>query len=270
MSNDEVITSSSNSKIKKVSSLLKKPSLRKKENVYVVEGLRMVTEAPRQDIVSVYVSSELLSQDNKKDNISLFLDDCKKKCVEINVIAPSLLKNISETVTPQGVVAIVKRRDDEDFRDKCTFLILEDIQDPGNLGTLIRTAEAAGIDMVIMSEGCVDLYNPKVIRSTMGTIYRIPYLVCKDRAGFTDIIKELKTNGVKIYGGCLTDSKRYTDADMTGKCGIVIGNEGNGITEDTLRLIEKVHIPMKGEIESLNASVAGSILMYEINRQRTN
>lgn len=104
----------------------------------------------------------------------------------------------------------------------------------------------------------------------MGTIYRIPYLVCKDRAGFTDIIKELKTNGVRIYGGCLTDSERYTDADMTGKCGIVIGNEGNGITEDTLRLIEKVHIPMKGEIESLNASVAGSILMYEINRQRTN
>ncbi len=268
MNSENVITSSSNPRIKKVSSLLKKSSLRKKENVYVVEGLRMVTEAPRQDIISVYVSSDILSRDNS--NISLFLDGCKKKGVETNVIAPSLLKGISETVTPQGVVAVVKRREEDDFRDKSTFLILEDIQDPGNLGTLIRTAEAAGMDMVIMSEGCVDIYNPKVIRSTMGTIYRIPYYVCKGRADFTDIIREIKDCGVRIYGGCLTDSKRYTNVDMTGKCGIVIGNEGNGITDETLGMIEKVHIPMKGEIESLNASVAGSILMYEINRQRTN
>ena len=177
-----------------------------------------------------------------------------------------VIKSISQTVTPQGIAAVIARREYEAYGDKDRYLLLEDIQDPGNLGTLMRTAEAAGIDMVIMSRGCVDIYNPKTVRSTMGTIYRLPFIQCTDTAMWHTVIRELKDAGVKLYGGCLEGGKCYTEVDFSGKCGIVIGNEGNGLSQDTLNMTDKVYIPMQGEIDSLNASVAGSILVYEMTR----
>ena len=274
----DVITSSSNPKIKYIQSLIKKPDKRRSDNVYVVEGVRMVLDAPLSDIRCVYVRSELVpdsgatqsASDIASDNndISLFLGKCYDNNIDVVAVSGNLLKHISQTVTPQGIVAIVRRREMETVSDKDTYLMLEDIQDPGNLGTLLRTAEAAGIDTVIMSRGCVDIYNPKVIRSTMGTIYRLPFYICKDEAEWFGIIRELKSDGVLIYGGSLRDSTNYADIDYTKRCAVVIGNEGRGITESTLDMIKSVHIPMHGDIESLNASVAGSILMYEINRQR--
>ncbi|MCR4610406.1 MAG: RNA methyltransferase [Lachnospiraceae bacterium] len=264
--NDEVIKSPSNRKIKYVQSILGKASKRRRDNVYVVEGIRMVVDAPIDDIHSIYISDELLSGCSKK--LSDFLDACDGNGKDINIVSSNIIGLISDTVTPQGIVAVINRRDNPTFGDADTFLLLEDVQDPGNLGTLFRTAEAAGVDMVIMSQGCVDIYNPKTIRSTMGTIYRMPFVQCADESEWYESINSLKDRGIKLYGGCLEDSKYYADVDLRGGCAIVIGNEGNGITSDTLALIDKVHIPMEGEIESLNASVAGSILMYEMNRQR--
>ena len=262
--NDEIITSASNPRIKYVQSLIKKSNKRRSGNVFVVEGVRMVLDAPISDIKHVFVSSEIFSG----DSIAHFLDNCTKASVEITVVSPKIMGVITDTVTPQGIVAIINRREYNAYLGGSSFLLLEDVRDPGNLGTLLRTAEAAGIDTVIMSKGCVDVYNPKTIRSTMGTIYRLPIVKCVDETNWTDTIYKLTDDGVKIYGGCLDDSVYYCDADFTGRCGIVIGNEGDGISDKTLEMIDRVHIPMQGDIESLNAAVAGSILMYEMNRQR--
>ena len=130
------------------------------------------------------------------------------------------------------------------------------------MGTLFRTAEAAGIDEIILSRDCVDIYNPKTIRSTMGTIYRMPHILCSNHEEWNEVISKLKSSNVSLYGGALKDAVRYDEVNFSGKCGIVIGNEGDGISPDTLSMVEKIYIPMEGQIESLNAAVAGSILMY--------
>lgn len=274
----EIITSSSNPYIKYVKSLIKKPGLRKRDNVYLVEGMRMIKDAPEDDIHTLIVSSELMTESEALELVlgpsarhfseEAIGEDVNAMFLNIVMVSPEVIKSVSETVTPQGIVAVMKRKEYTDYKGKSSYLLLEDIQDPGNLGTLMRTAEAAGIDVVIMSRGCVDIYNPKTIRSTMGTIYRQPFITCNDMNEWDTIVDDLIRDGVKLYGGYLDDSSYYADVDFTARCGIVIGNEGNGISDEMIAKIDKVNIPMNGEIESLNASVAGSILMYEMNRQR--
>ena len=256
---EEIITSSSNPKIKYVSSLLKKASKRNKENAYVVEGLRIVLDAPIEDIRCVLISDELLQEDKKA---SEFVDECMNNGTDVIRVSSKLMKSISDTVTPQGVMAIINRKQYELKLDGNRFLLLEDVRDPGNVGTLFRTAEAAGVDEIILSRDCVDIYNPKTIRSTMGTIYRMPHILCSNHEEWDEVISKLKSSNVTLYGGALKDAVRYDEVNFSGKCGIVIGNEGDGISPDTLSMIEKIYIPMEGQIESLNAAVAGSILMY--------
>lgn len=261
----EVIKSPSNPKVKYVNSLIKKSNKRREDNVYVVEGLRMVLDAPFCDIRSVFVSESLLI---KESRIKELLDNCKAHDVDVVLVSDKVMKNMSDTITPQGVLAIVAQKTYEVDITKETFLLLEDIQDPGNLGTLFRTAEAAGIDEIIMSRDCVDIYNPKTIRSTMGTIYRMPHFRCIDRNEWQEVIKVLINNGITLYGGALSKSISYDKVDYTKRIGIVIGNEGNGISDETLDMINRIHIPMEGQIESLNAAMAGGIIMYEMHRQR--
>ena len=254
-----IITSSSNPKVKYVSSLLKKASKRREENAYVVEGIRIVLDAPIEDIRCVLISDELLAVDK---NVSQFVDICTNNGTEVIRLSSKLMKSISDTVTPQGVMAIIKRKQYDLNLDGSRFLLLEDVRDPGNVGTLFRTAEAAGIDEIILSRDCVDIYNPKTIRSTMGTIYRMPHILCSNHEEWNEVISKLKSSNVTLYGGALKDAVRYDEVNFSGKCGIVIGNEGDGISPDTLSMVEKIYIPMEGQIESLNAAVAGSILMY--------
>ena len=256
---EEIITSSSNPKIKYVSSLLKKASKRNKENAYIVEGLRIALDAPIEDIKCVLVSDELLREDKKA---SEFVDGCTNNGTDVLRVSSKLMKSISDTVTPQGVMAIINRKQYKLKLDGSRFLLLEDVRDPGNVGTLFRTAEAAGIDEIILSRDCVDIYNPKTIRSTMGTIYRMPHFLCSNHEEWNEVISKLKSSNVTLYGGALKDAVRYDEVNFSGKCGIVIGNEGDGISPDTLSMVEKIYIPMEGQIESLNAAVAGSILMY--------
>lgn len=261
----ELITSPSNSKVKYINTLIKKANKRREENVYVVEGQRMVLDAPLQDISSIYVSESLYSKD---DRIKAFLEKCVDNNISILLVSDKLIKQMSDTVTPQGIIAVIKRKKYDINLHNSSFLLLEDIQDPGNLGTLFRTAEAAGIQEIIMSRDCVDIYNPKTIRSTMGTIYRMPHFICEDREEWQLIINRLLDNGIGLYGGALRDSISYDKIDYTRRIGIVIGNEGNGISATTLDMIKAIHIPMEGEIESLNAAMAGGIIMYEMHRQR--
>lgn len=148
------------------------------------------------------------------------------------------------------------------------IVILDSIQDPGNMGTIIRTADAAGFRGIIISKGCVDPYNPKVLRTTMGSIFHIPLHLCDN---LKKTLTEIKASNIRIYATHLKGSKNYYETDMTGNVAIIIGNEANGISnESQLMADELIRIPMPGKAESLNASVAAGLLMYESLRQRAN
>ena len=252
-----MITSTSNQKIKQVALLRDKARARREEGAYVVEGLRMFREIPAGDVREVYVTQDFY---NKNESLCSTYKD-------LQVVSDKVFEKIADTVTPQGVVAVVSMKETslEDVLKGDFLLFLENIQDPGNLGTLFRTAEGAGVKGIIISKGSADIYNPKVIRSTMGSIFRMPYIYVEDIASV--IAKE--ASNMNIYAAALEGAKDYTTVSYTGRCGILIGNEGNGLKNETIKASGKsVYIPMQGSVESLNASISGAILMYEAARQR--
>ncbi len=267
-----MITSQTNGRIKYVTDLLTKARLRKKDGKFVAEGIKMFMEAPLELIEEVYVSEELSEKVNKAFPEDKNLADKLSK-VNYEVVTNQIFKKITETVTPQGIVSVIKIKENklEDIidSDNPLTILLENVQDPGNMGTILRTAEGAGADGIIMSRDCVDVYNPKVIRSTMGSIFRIKF-VCVD--DFEVCIDILKNKGITVYAAALSkQSLAYDEADYSGPSALLIGNEGNGLREETIKKASTtVFIPMDGEVESLNASVAASILMYEAKRQRKN
>ena len=252
-----IITSAGNEKIKSVIQLKEKAKVRKKEGCYIVEGSKMVLEAPKQDIVQVYVSESFC-----KENPQM------QKEYSPLVVADNIFKKISDTVTPQGVLAIVRQRHYsfeqlmETIREgRNCFVVLDSLRDPGNMGTIIRTGEGAGINGIIMNNTSVDVYNPKVIRSTMGSIFRVPIVVVED---LPDTIKKLRSEGVVTYAAHLKGGN-YSREEFAEKTAILIGNEANGLSDEVAAEADKlIKIPMHGKVESLNAAVATSILMYQI------
>lgn len=148
------------------------------------------------------------------------------------------------------------------------MVVLDNLQDPGNLGTIFRTAEAAGVTGILLSKDCVDVYNPKVIRSTMGAVFRMPFLYVED---LPEKIKELQKEGIKTYAAHLRGENAYDEEDYTTGCAFLIGNEGNGLRDEVADCADcLIRIPMEGEAESLNAAVAAAVLMFEAGRQRRN
>lgn len=146
------------------------------------------------------------------------------------------------------------------------LMVLEDLQDPGNVGTIIRTAEGAGVTGIIMSRGTADIFNPKTIRSTMGSIYRMPFLIVDDAVGF---VKGLKARKICTYAAHLHGVHSYREEDYTKGTAFLIGNEGNGLTDAMAEAAEcLIRIPMEGKVESLNAAIASAVLMYEAHGQR--
>lgn len=256
-----MITSTSNAQVKQLIQLQKKNKLRKDENVFVAEGVRIFRETPKERIVRAYISESLF----KKNELDL-------SGMKYEVLSDSIFQKVSDTKTPQGVLLVVRRKETsvKELLDSCgqapLLLLLENLQDPGNLGTIIRASEAAGVHGILMSKDCVDIYNPKVIRSTMGGIYRVPFTYVED---FLSTVNELKTQGVNVYAAHLDDSVCYDQADYCKPTAFLIGNEGNGLTDEaTNASSQKIHIPMLGQVESLNAAVAASVLMFEAARQR--
>ena len=259
-----MITSVSNGRVKYIQTLMSKASFRKKEGKFVAEGIKMFEEAPKGDVLEVYIKEGVY------DSLNI---DTKKKLERIGyeILSESVFKKVSDTVTPQGILSVVKMPSSDVKKiisdENPSIAVLENIQDPGNIGTIIRSAEGAGVSGIIMTKDCVDIFNPKVIRSTMGSIYRMPF-------AFTDNIEEtlglLKKNGIKTYACALNkDANAYDKYDYKKPSAFVIGNEGNGLKESTVKACENVaFIPMCGSVESLNASVAASLMMYEIFRQR--
>lgn len=268
------ITSLSNPQIKYIKSLQNKPSLRKKEGLFVVEGLKIFMETPTNLIKSVYISDNMLEDLSKGKG---FTEDIRKKAllklenISYTKISDDISKSISDTVTPQGIFVIIKnfKYDLKDIIKKNkaqTFLVLEEIKDPGNMGTIIRTAEGAGISAIIMNSKCVDVFNPKVTRATMGSIFRVPFII---EETLNNSIKLLKENGVVTYAAHLSGSEYFDEENLKGSVAIFIGNEAKGLSDEVTKMADRlIKIPMEGELESLNAGIAAGILMYEAKRKR--
>lgn len=268
-----MITSPGNEKVKYVRELAAKAKVRKKEGCFVAEGIKMFLEAPEEEIRSVYVSEHLHTLLHSSADIPKNYKACLNKLDRLGfeIVSDPAFGRMAETVTPQGIISIVseKKYSLEELLtgDRKLFVILENLQDPGNLGTILRTAEAAGVSAIILSNDCVDIYNPKVIRSTMGAIYRVPFLYTD---GLSATIGLLKDRGIRVYAATLSDRAReYDGCNYLEDTAFLIGNEGNGLTKETIsKASEQVYIPMAGQGESLNAAMAAGILMYEANRQR--
>ena len=258
-----MITSAGNKKIKDLAALIKKSSARKKHNAYIIEGIRMFRELKKEEILDVFVSESFESENKKL---------LKEIYPEYETVSDRIFESVSDTKTPQGVMAVVKRKEYTlnsilEKRDTLhNLLILDSLQDPGNLGTLVRAGEGAGITGIIMNETTVDIYNPKVIRSTMGSIFRIPFIYVKD---LKEVIQKLYSKKIDIYASSPEGAIEYDCSDYKKDIAFIIGNEAAGISNEVLKAVEnKVKIPILGDVESLNAAVAGSILMYEAARQR--
>lgn len=257
-----MITSSANGKVKQVMNLIKKAKARNESGLFVAEGLRIFKEIPRDQIDSIFVSESFLKEEEKKHLIG---------GMKHEVLTDEVFQVMSDTKTPQGILALVKQHAytlEELTRvpGPAFLMILENIQDPGNLGTIIRAGEGAGITGVLMNSTTADIYNPKVIRSTMGSVFRVPFTYTDDLAAS---ILQLKKKGIKLYAAHLNGRNNYEKEDYTVDTGFLIGNEANGLTEDTARLADAyIRIPMMGSVESLNAAVAASVLMFETARQR--
>lgn len=264
-----MIASGTNGQIKKIKKLKKSARYRKEEGLFVAEGWKMTEEAIRYGLVrAVYVSESSMDKWQEKN---LYAQLGKKGAdIPVEQLSSSLFCELSDTVTPQGILALVEMPEyhlnDMTEDENAALLVLEDIQDPGNLGTMIRTAEGAGMSGVLMSKGCVDIFNPKVVRSTMGAMFRVPYVISND---LSTEVESLKEKGFTTYAAHLAGAKEYTQENYKGKAAVLIGNEANGLSDKISSQADcLIKIPMEGELESLNAAVSAALLMYEIHRNR--
>mgnify|MGYP003527848557 FL=1 len=280
-----MITSVQNSKVKNIIKLLTKKKERQEQRLFVQEGLRFVQETPHQLLRGIYVSESFLSDESKRKELEKGLAtrlpmDETDGMMEIllsdgntalySTVTDEIMKKMTDTETPQGVCAVSEMPsyalDDILETTPSQLLILEDIQDPGNLGTMIRTAEGAGTTGIIMTKNTVDIFSPKASRATMGSLFRVPFTVTEN---LTETLKELKIRGVKTYAAYLGGEKTYLDIDCKKNIAFLIGNEGNGLKPETADMTDEIIlIPMEGQLESLNAAMAAGILMYESHRQR--
>jgi RNA methyltransferase, TrmH family len=245
--------------LKLVKNLLEKRSARRKEGRFVVEGPHLVEEAG--DKVECLVYCENLP-------VVKALEDGGTPCYKIS---RQQFEELSGVETPQGVLAVVKEFN-YSFRDlvkgdKTLVVYCLGIQDPGNLGTIIRSADAFGATGVIISKGTVDIYNPKVVRSSMGSLFHLPIITTEDDG---ETIKYLKEHKVKLIATDAAGKKELSGANLKGAVAILLGNEGRGLPADVTKLAdETVRIPMAGRAESLNVGMAASVVLYETLRQRS-
>ncbi len=262
-----MINSLANNRVKRVRALCAKSKARREEGVFIAEGIKMFFEAPRNWVEEVYVSYSFY---NKYKDSSL-------QGIDYEIVADEVFVKMSDTQTPQGILSVIKQPR-YDLKQAVAasagknplFVLLEDIQDPGNLGTILRVCEGAGVDGVVMSKNTVDIFNPKVVRSTMGSIYRVPFFSVDELSAAIGLLKAV---GVSVYAAAVDSEEGgacvYDKADYTGPTAFLIGNEGNGLKPDTIKLASRcISIPMAGLVESLNAAIATAILVYEAARVR--
>ncbi|HEX6594591.1 MAG TPA: RNA methyltransferase [Bacillota bacterium] len=245
-----MITSVQNEKVKTWRKLHTKKE-RTRRGIFLVEGFHLVEEAYKSDWEFV----ELIVVDHV--HVPPIIEH-----VPTTYVSEQVFKHISKTKTPQGIAAVLK------MKPPCVevgnlVLLVDAIQDPGNLGTIIRTADAAGFEAIILGEGTVDLYNDKVIRATQGSLFHVPIF----SASLCEKMTELKECGFNIWASALTNSQPYVDVQPSERTALIVGNEANGISKQHLKRADTiVKIPIYGQAESLNVSIAAGILMYYIKQ----
>lgn len=248
-----IITSKDNEIIKNIKKLKEK---KYRLNSYIVEGIKMVKEAisENQEIELIAIRED-------------FKVDFDTKNIKIVTISNKIFNDISDVKTPQGILAVIKKNQNNQIETNSDYiLVLDSLQDPGNMGTIIRTADSANINQIIINKTTVDPYSSKVIRSTMGAIYRTNIIEVEDLKA---TLKEMKSKGFQIITTDLKATQSIYDINYNNKTVVVIGNEANGVSQEILQTADKkVIIPMLGKTESLNASIAASIMIYEYVRQK--
>lgn len=256
-----LITSNENSNVKLYIKLSSSKKARDEHNQFTLEGSRLLREAvlEKSDIQVIFATETALERDKN------FLQKYSDK---ILTISEGIAKRLSNTKSDQGVFAIINKCENESLCNQPLngkYLVLNNIQDPGNLGTILRTADAVGISGVILTENCCDLYNPKVVRSTMGSLFRLKIFIEND---FCDVCEILKSESVKTYAAVVSNNAaEIRSAEFAVNSAIVIGNEGNGLKDEHSALCdERVTIKMNGNIDSLNAGIAAAILMWEMTK----
>ncbi len=255
------LTSTNNPIIKQLKNLQQKKH-RKEENAFLIEGVRLVNDAIENGIIP----ETLLIHQDKIDRFSNIITCCQDKA-DIFIVSDAIIQALSLTEAPEGIVAKVKTASmckNDDFNNH-PALVLDGVQDPGNLGTIIRTANAAGIKDIYLLGANVDVYNPKVVRSAMGAIFFVNFHFYSDA---TELYSHLRSNGYVICVTTLSDSNYYT-LDLPKKIALVMGNEGNGVSEQSLKNADHyLTLPMSERAESLNVAVCTGILIFDILYRR--
>ncbi len=259
----QLITSKDNEVVKNIKKL-KEKKYRDEKKEYIIEGIKLIEEAITENakIKMIIVCEECLK--NEAIEQKLLYQIAKYNCIYVN---EKVFTSITDVKNPQGMLAVIEMENGEEvinYNDDVIF-VLDGIQDPGNLGTILRTIDSAGLSQVIVSKDTVDAYNPKVVRSTMGAIFRVKVIESQD---IIRTMKNIKKHKYEILVTSLEATDNIYDIDYTKKM-IVIGNEANGVSQAVLDIAdEKIKIPMLGKTESLNAAVATSIIAYEYVRRK--
>ncbi len=258
----QVITSKDNEVIKSIRKL-KEKKYREIENKYIVEGIKLIKEAieEKASIDTVVVCEDCIEDGTIEQK--LLYEIAKYNCV---YVSQKVFTAVTEVTNPQGILAVInKETKEEDLSyDEDVIVVLDGIQDPGNLGTILRTIDSVGLHQIVVSGKTADAYNPKVVRSTMGAIYRVKVIESND---LVKTLKEMKKHKYKILATSLETCESIYDVDYHKKV-IVIGNEANGVSKEILEIADsRIKIPMIGKTESLNASVATGVILYEYVRQ---
>ena len=249
----QLIESTKNERVKAWKKLHTKKG-RQKARAFLIEGDHLIEEALKE-----------------KQRIATIIIDEKRKHVPFDIQAIPVVKvthrvfqEISETDTPQGIIAVCHMPEEHEMKlNKGKYLLVDEVQDPGNVGTLIRTADSAGFDAVILGKGCADRYNAKTIRATQGSLFHLPVY----EGDLEKMVSMLQKNNLKVFGTALQGAKEYRTLEKQEAFGLIVGNEGSGVRESLLALCdENVYIPIFGKAESLNVAVAAGILMYSLQQ----
>ena len=258
------ITSKDNEYIKHIKKL-KDKKYRDMNNEFLIEGIKIVKEAIQE---KASIKQIIICEECEQTGIiskELLYEIAKYECI---YVTQNVFKNITGVINPQGILAVIEKKDKDDNDidySEDVIVVLDDIQDPGNLGTILRTVDSIGLKQIVVSKGTADAYNPKVVRSTMGAIFRVNVVEVEN---VEEAVKEMKRNKFKTVVTTPNTNKTIYEIDYKNKI-IIIGNEANGVEKNIIdKADEKVKIPMPGKTESLNASVATGIVLYEYVRQK--
>lgn len=256
-----MITSNQNSKVKLVRALLGRAKERREAGIFVVEGVRLVEEA----VKGGWRFETVLYDESLSDRGKSQVESLKSKGIDVEEVSTDLMKLLSETETPQGILAILEITN-LPIPDLPNFILIPDqIRDPGNLGTLLRSAAATGVQAVLLPPETTDAFAPKVLRAGMGAHFRVPIR----ETGWEEIQNVCKLSGLQVLVADM-NGKSCWETDLRQPLALIVGGEAEGASEQARQLAnEKISIPMAGNVESLNAGVAGSVLMFEVVRQRT-